>query len=158
MYKVATVSFNSSKRCLTWNIIAGCLLILGCKVITLCNYDNQFSLNLFSPISNNFFVHQGWSLIKELTVSELYDGGEMQSHNTIKFCGNSINITTEQKVLLRKNARPQHKIVHRGPTAEVNRLRVKQETFHPGNVAWLQLQSYCPAFPVKEARVHACSM
>ena len=51
-------------------------------MITLCNYVNQFSLNLFSPISNNFFVHRGWSLTRELTVSELYDGGDMQSHNT----------------------------------------------------------------------------
>ena len=64
-------------------------------MITLCNYVNQFSLSLFSPLSD-FFMHQGQSLTRELTVSELYDGGDMRSHNTINFCGNSMNITTEQ--------------------------------------------------------------
>lgn len=70
-------------------------LVLASKVITSCNYVNQFSLSLFSwffqwkPTSRkrpHFVVPQGWLLTRELTVSSQIPGcGCFLCHTQLSF-------------------------------------------------------------------------
>ena len=71
-YKVSSVP--SVIRAKHYQQFSVCL-IFASKIITLCNYVNQFSLSFFldfshrrpPPLSDHFVVHQGWSLTRKLT-------------------------------------------------------------------------------------------
>ena len=71
-YKVSSVP--SAIRAKHYQQFSVCL-IFASKIITLCNYVNQFSLSFFldfshrrpPPVSDHFVVHQGWSLTRKLT-------------------------------------------------------------------------------------------
>ena len=64
-----------------WNGTEAVLYLphFACKIITLCNYVNHFSLSFFldfshrrpPPVSDHFVEHQGWSLTREVSYTML---------------------------------------------------------------------------------------